>query len=189
MNLTTGTGTHKYKSGSFESPYWASVMNKNTSLKWNTILFASTWGDIRDAYCGDGGPCPSPRAPRADLLWRVLRGVMPVNCMFGRNPVDLPDETDAPKRTALYQNVPNPFNPTTAIHFDLAQDAHVELVVYDVAGKRVRSLLNERLSAGRAIQVVWDGVNDAGERVGSGVYLYRLVSGDFSATRKMIVLR
>jgi hypothetical protein len=88
----------------------------------------------------------------------------------------------------LYQNVPNPFNPTTTIRFDLAAEAHVELRIYDVAGRLVRTLANQPM--GRNLNaIVWDGLDLAGLPVPSGVYFYRLKAGDFTDTRKMVVLR
>jgi hypothetical protein len=94
----------------------------------------------------------------------------------------------ATNRTPIVERVPNPFNPTTTIRFDLARDSHVELQIFDVSGRRVRRLVDANLGAARGIAEIWNGMNDGGHRVTSGVYLYRLTAGDFSATRKMIVL-
>ena len=82
-----------------------------------------------------------------------------------------------------------PFNPMTTIHFDLAHDTHVSLKIYDVAGRQVRALANENMVAGFNRQVAWNGLDDAGSRVSSGVYFYRLVAGDVTATRKMVVMK
>ena len=83
---------------------------------------------------------------------------------------------------------PNPFNPTTTIHFTLEDASHARLVVYDPAGRRVVTLADGNLGAGE-IQRVWDG-KDANRRdVSSGVYFARLQAGDFTATRKMVLLR
>jgi hypothetical protein len=94
-----------------------------------------------------------------------------------------------PRRTALHANVPNPFNPATDIAFDLTRDGRVELEVYDVSGRLVRSLVNGPRRAGMRQVVSWDGLDGAGSRVASGVYFYRLVAGDFVATRKMVMLK
>jgi hypothetical protein len=88
----------------------------------------------------------------------------------------------------LAQNVPNPFNPTTVIKFSIASDQPVRLVVYDVAGRRVRTLVDERRRA-NIYSVSWDGRNDQGQRVASGVYFYRLTAGKFTKTRKMMLLK
>ena len=101
-------------------------------------------------------------------------------------PVPVPDPV--PKYTRLYQNVPNPFNPTTTIQFDLAHDGPVTLRIFDVAGHRVRTLLDGKL-AGNRHQVTWNGLDDTGRRVASGVYLYRLTAQDLTATRRLVLLK
>jgi hypothetical protein len=88
----------------------------------------------------------------------------------------------------LDQNYPNPFNPQTTIAFSLKQRTHAQIVVYDVAGARVRTLADESFAAG-AHQKVWDGRNDAGAPVASGVYFYQLVANEFTQTRKMVLLK
>ncbi len=88
----------------------------------------------------------------------------------------------------LDQNVPNPFNPTTTIAYAIASDNQVSLTIYDVAGRKVRTLVNERQKADM-YKLTWDGVNDAGSRVASGVYFYKLVAGKFTQTKKMVLLK
>jgi len=88
----------------------------------------------------------------------------------------------------LFQNVPNPFNPSTTIRFELAVPADVTLIVYDVAGRVVKRLVDGRTGAG-VHDAVWDGTNAAGQRVSSGVYFYRLTTDRFSKTRKMVMLK
>jgi DNA-binding beta-propeller fold protein YncE len=89
---------------------------------------------------------------------------------------------------SLGQNFPNPFNPNTAIRFTIPKDSHVDLTIYDVAGRRVRQLINQKKQA-NFYKIVWDGTNRNGDRVASGVYFYRLVAGKFSMTKKMIMLK
>ena len=104
--------------------------------------------------------------------------------------VDSPDDDFAPPRDfSLLQNFPNPFNPSTKITYELTEPGVVTLKIYDLLGREVRTLLNnEKQSSGRK-SVAWDGTNDLGERVASGVYLYQLQSGMFKQTRKMILIR
>jgi hypothetical protein len=98
-------------------------------------------------------------------------------------------EPFVPDRFALYQNVPNPFNPTTTIRYDVpAGGGHVSLVVYDVNGRLVRALVDRTDDAG-AKSVVWDGSDEHGLAVSSGVYFYRLIGPGFSETRKMAVMK
>ena len=100
----------------------------------------------------------------------------------------LENVTDLPKEFALDQNYPNPFNPSTTIKFALPKDAMVSLKVYDVLGREVRTLVNQRVSAGYQ-QVVWDGRNQFGAQVASGIYIYRITAGQFISTKKMMMLK
>ena len=98
-----------------------------------------------------------------------------------------------PKETALLPNYPNPFNPETWIPYRLAEDAAVTLTIYDATGVMVRRLDLGHQSAGfyesRSAAIYWDGRNDFGEGVASGVYFYHLSAGEHSATRKMLIIK
>lgn len=100
--------------------------------------------------------------------------------------------TAMPQQFSLEQNYPNPFNPTTEIHFTLAEQAHIRLQVYNLLGQVVRTLYEGVYSAG-AYQTGWDGFDNNGQRMASGIYLYRLqaISGDrsFDQTRRMIMMK
>jgi FlgD Ig-like domain len=91
-------------------------------------------------------------------------------------------------KTGLEQNTPNPFNPQTAIRFTLGATQNVTLAVYDVSGGLVRMLASGTKEMGTHT-ITWDGRNDAGATVSSGVYFYRLDAGKFSQTRKMVLLK
>ena len=93
-----------------------------------------------------------------------------------------------PKPLTLYQNFPNPFNPQTNISFFLPAPQHVTLTIYDIRGSKVRILADETREAGNH-KLTWNGKNDLGNTVGSGVYYYRLKAGKRIVTKKMIVLR
>jgi hypothetical protein len=88
----------------------------------------------------------------------------------------------------LHANYPNPFNPTTRIDFTLAARKPVVLEVFDLRGARIRSLLSEVRSPGRH-QVLWNGRDDFGRTVESGVYFYRLHAGDYRSTMKMLLVK
>ena len=89
---------------------------------------------------------------------------------------------------ALLQNVPNPFNPSTTIRFDLPSSSRVTLVVYNVRGERVATLIDSHIAAGSR-EITWNGTADSGSRVASGIYFYRLTAPGFAETRKMVLLR
>jgi hypothetical protein len=88
----------------------------------------------------------------------------------------------------LEQNVPNPFNPETRIAFSIGETGDVSLEVINILGQKVRILVAERMPAGEH-EVVWDGRDDNGLRAASGLYFYRLSSGGFVQTRKMVLLK
>ncbi|MYE88033.1 T9SS type A sorting domain-containing protein [Candidatus Poribacteria bacterium] len=98
-----------------------------------------------------------------------------------------------PKDTALFPNYPNPFNPETWIPYSLAKDAEVLITIYDTKGTVVRRFDLGHQGAGyytdRTRAAYWDGRNANGEPVASGVYLYQLWTGDFTATRRMVILK
>ena len=100
---------------------------------------------------------------------------------------------EIPATTELLLNYPNPFNPETWIPYRLAKDAFVTLTVYDLSGRVVRDIaVGHRIAAvyeSRAKAIYWDGRTEFGERVASGIYFYTLTAGDYSATRKMVILK
>ena len=88
----------------------------------------------------------------------------------------------------LHQNYPNPFNPETTIAYQLKQLSDVRLEIYNVLGQRVRTLINSRQDGGQH-NVLWNGRNDSGKAVASGIYIYRLSANDFTVSRKMVLVR
>jgi hypothetical protein len=109
---------------------------------------------------------------------------------FDFNPIELtaPKVQALPKDFSLSQNYPNPFNPTTTISYALPANAYVKLVVYNILGQKVKTLVDEEQTAGYR-QVVWNGQNDRGGTVGSGIYFYRIQAGSFTKTAKMSLLK
>ena len=93
-----------------------------------------------------------------------------------------------PGPTDLYQNYPNPFNPATTIAFNLERATRTSLVIYDLKGARVRTLLDETLPEGRHA-VLWSGSDDAGRTVGSGVYICRLVTDHSVHANRLLLLK
>jgi len=90
--------------------------------------------------------------------------------------------------TRLAGNYPNPFNPTTTISFDMASEGNVVIEVYSVKGQLVRKLVNGVRGVG-SYKVVWDGRDDSGRGVSSGVYFYRMVTGDYKNVKKMVMVK
>ena len=111
-------------------------------------------------------------------------GAFPVGCA-----AILSTETDIlPSEYALYQNYPNPFNPITKIRYDLPLTEYVSIGIYDLMGRKIKSLINTNQNAGyRSIN--WDATNDLGQPVSAGMYIYTIQAGEFRQTRKMVLLK
>ena len=103
------------------------------------------------------------------------------------DPTDVPDFV--PTRFALHAAVPNPFNPQTTIGYDLPRETRLTLVIYDLTGRRVRTLLAGAVEPAGRHDVVWNGLDDGGRQVPSGVYCCRIEAGSFGATRRLTLLK
>ena len=122
------------------------------------------------------------------------------NFSFGTYKIQVRDEADLGVVTAdvekditpysykLYQNFPNPFNPSTRIRFEIAERQQVDVVIYDIRGFKVRTLSKKTFDPGFHV-INWDGTDDLGQLVSSGVYMYRVKAGDFIDHKKMTLVR
>jgi len=98
------------------------------------------------------------------------------------------DLSALPTRFALHQNFPNPFNPTTQISFEMPMLGNVKLDIYNILGQKVRTLVSNDLNAGFHVYE-WNALNDAGQGLSAGVYIYQLTAGDFVQQKKMLLLK
>jgi hypothetical protein len=119
----------------------------------------------------------NPFVDRPDFVFKVFTPEL--------SAVPLPIQTST---VVLHQNVPNPFNPSTVIRYELASPARVELQIYDLAGRLVRTLQAGDETAGRH-ELSWQGRDEAGRPVATGVYLYRLRAGNEVETRRMVLTK
>ncbi len=97
-------------------------------------------------------------------------------------------DKEVPAKFALHANYPNPFNPSTSVSYDIPTRSLVELTIYNLLGEKVADLVNGEQGPG-SYSATWDGRNQRGETVASGMYIYRLKAGDFLQTRKMLLLK
>jgi len=110
---------------------------------------------------------------------------------YVQTPNDIRDETggsESPSEFALSQNYPNPFNPLTTINYSVEKEGFVQLAIYNILGQKVRTLVNQRRQK-RIYSDQWDGKDDKGEELPSGVYFYVLKVGDYTSSKKMVLLR
>ncbi len=112
----------------------------------------------------------------------------PFNLTIDATTLDILRQALLPQEFALHQNYPNPFNPSTTVRFDLPEAADVRLVVYDLLGREVVRLVNERLEPAYH-QVVWNGRTANGTTVPTGIYIARLVAPGYSRSIKMVLLK
>ena len=93
-----------------------------------------------------------------------------------------------PEASALHQNYPNPFNPVTTLRYDLPEPSNVNIIIYDMLGRQVKTLINQNQDAGHK-SIRWNATNDYGKPVSAGVYFYRIQAGQFRQTKKMVLLK
>jgi hypothetical protein len=121
-------------------------------------------------------------------------GVSEPSNIVNATPLSCDDWLETPLATYLFPAFPNPFNPETTIRFSVAENAlglhstHVLIEVFNTRGQRVRTLVNEHRSAGNH-SVTWNGRDDTGNEVSSGIYFYRMVADEFVATQRVILLK
>jgi hypothetical protein len=155
---------------------------------------SNTGASIDDCYIGDQGTYDYEPANGDTVYLRGLVGYSFSNYKIEpRGNEDIAVPTGVPEGTvgrkfALAQNRPNPFNPKTTIAFSLPEPTRVSLEIYDVAGRKVTTLVDGGLEAGPH-SYDWDGRNHDGERVASGVYFYRLSTPERDLRKKMVLLK
>ena len=127
--------------------------------------------------------------PEAGTIFRMITNKpnVPGDILMLRGTLGIGDDPQI-STFELYQNYPNPFNPATMIRFSLAHRVKVKLEIFNLLGQRVKTLVDAALAPGQH-RLIWDGRNDAGLRVSSGVYFYRLKAGDYVKSRKMVLIR
>ena len=161
-------------------PLFADPQNDDFHLTWANFPIP----DSTMSPCIDAGDPNSPFDPDSTI---ADMGAF----YFDQNQQGVEDISILKLSNILYQNFPNPFNPTTTISFFTTEnnEKNTDLVIYNLKGQKVKTLVNEVLPAGEH-SVVWNGDDDSGKKVSSGIYFYQLKVGkDFSETKKMLLLR
>ena len=129
--------------------------------------------------------------PAYVVNYQFVEGTGAKNIKVLAGPGAIGDEGGAPRpqKFTLYQNYPNPFNPSTNIVFELPKAQKITVTVYDVTGRKVKTLIDDKvMSAGRN-EVTWNGLNQKGNAVSSGLYFYRVSTSDYSKIRKMVLMK
>ena len=150
-------------------------------------LYASDGSTVVDTLTFDAqtADVSQGRNPDGSETWATLTTPTPGTT---NGSVSVNEQINLPSTIALEQNYPNPFNPSTTISYDLPKRSQVTLGIYDLLGKQIKTLVNQSQDAGNKI-AIWDGTDDLGKQVSAGVYLYQIQAGEFSQTRKMLLLK
>jgi hypothetical protein len=156
------------------------------------LLSGNTEGGLHVGILDMDGPNTIPsgntRLVRLIGTYEIASAIVAVDgsrseaALLSGNAPSLPDKFE------LYQNYPNPFNPSTEIGFALPQTANVRLEIFNIMGQRVKQLADRQMEAG-VHTILWDGRDAAGNAVASGVYFYRIDAGQYTASRKMLLLK
>ena len=100
--------------------------------------------------------------------------------------VSLVEHNFLPNKFVLHQNYPNPFNPVTTLRYDLPENSLVNITVYDMLGRQVKTLMDHTQNAGYR-SIIWDATNDYGKPVSAGIYLYQIQAGEYIQINKMVL--
>jgi hypothetical protein len=125
------------------------------------------------------------RYPDGSDTWQLMN---PTPGAANTQELSLDEALLIPEVFVLHQNYPNPFNPVTTLRYDLPENSFVNVIIYDMLGRQVRTLVNTTQDAGFK-SVIWDATNDYGKPVSAGVYLYKIQAGEFVQTKKMVLLK
>ncbi len=179
--------------------FWLSVVITGTAdpryQEGSRVLWATMTITIDDTttICIDScfwPPTGRLQFSNADATVFIPRHNMPICFSPSLTSVrEIPGSDDTrPTEFALSQNYPNPFNPDTYIEFGLSRAAHVKIDVFNIVGQRVRTLVDEEMKSGRYV-ADWDGKDEQGNSVSSGIYFYRMQADDFSDMKKMLLVK
>ena len=157
------------------------LLDNETGIEFNLYdsyelnLLTESKGSINLSSSGLVGPYPVIGEPRYTLL--IHYGVLNED-----------ENEHLPSSFSLYQNFPNPFNPITRIMYDIPELSEVRIVVHDLMGRQVATLLNTVKNAGY-YEITWDGSNQFGDKVSSGMYIYSIHAGEYNFSKKMIFIK
>jgi len=125
------------------------------------------------------------RYPDNSTTWQLMD---PTPGSTNAGGLSINDNIVIPSRYTLHQNFPNPFNPVTTLRYELPENGLVNITIYDMLGRQVKTLINQTQDAGYK-SIIWDATNDYGKPVSAGIYLYQIQAGEYMQTKKMVLLK
>jgi len=153
----------------------------NSGTNWKTVFWTVDWLALSFYSPDTSSIYHWGLTDVGNLLGNVLE-------WFGAPVLGTKEEVKLPKAYSLKQNFPNPFNPTTSIEYALPEKGLVKLSIYNMLGQEVRTLVNTVQDA-NSYRVVWNGLDNSGKMVPSGIYFYTINANNFTATKKMVFLK
>jgi photosystem II stability/assembly factor-like uncharacterized protein len=193
----TGTGALKTTDGGtnwfriLNSDYHYGIEFSSPNTGYLVGMYGSVWKTTNGGALWNGLECPSGKAlfgakffnDSVGIIYGEYGTILKTYNGGGNIISNIKQNNIIPTRSSLSQNYPNPFNPSTNIKFQIANNKYVLLKVFDVIGREVQTLVNEKLKPGE-FEVTFDG-----SALSSGVYFYRLTAGDFTETKKMLMIK
>ena len=187
-----------------------SLITIANSILWNESVENEYWADslfttnityslVKGGYSGEGNIDTDPLfcnpdngdftlAQNSPCVGTGENGVHMGAFGVGCDALVIAENNVVPELYTLHQNYPNPFNPVTTLRYDLPEDALVNIIIYDMMGRQIKTLINEHQTAGyRSLQ--WNATNNVGSPLSAGIYLYMIQAGDFMQTKKMVLLK
>ena len=108
--------------------------------------------------------------------------------IYSTSNINIANDPTLPAQPQLYQNFPNPFNPVTTLRYEIPETGLVNITIYNMLGREVKTLMNQPQDAGYR-SVIWNATNDYGIPVSAGIYLYQIQAGEYISTKKMVLLK
>jgi hypothetical protein len=177
-----------------DRPDWHAVVRKVNPAHpcEHSVVMSFAFAELNELHCEPAGQCLFDdwvvNGEGAELVIEMFNWA---GKEINQTPVGIGESAAAP-RTAneLYQAQPNPANPSATIRYTIAERGRVSLDIFDVGGRRVRTLVAEvQEPTAKGFEVVWDGRNDSGQKLGSGVFFYELRAPGYTASRKLVLLK
>ncbi len=164
--------------------FYAMVADECHAISWGAIANTSIISDTIVEFRAYPEALNCQNQPEYCIDGDTLTFQMPIVVQV----VSTESEYSILEEFAIHQNHPNPFNPTTILRYDLPEDGFVNITIYDMMGREVKTLVNGSLTAGyKTIQ--WNATNDRNEPVSAGLYLYTIQAGDYIQTKKMVLVK
>jgi hypothetical protein len=177
----------------FQKDYASAIETYGDLLTINQCDFYNSIYELEQAYCywklfeqGKSSGSKSKQTPRSYEDFILLQSEIRERI----DAIQYQDESDFTSSSTTWtsHNYPNPFNPITMITFNLPSDSHVQIEIFNIRGQKISTLVNEEFQSGFH-QIEWDGTNDLGQAVSSGIYLYRITAGEHTTTQKMLLMK